>query len=508
MQIIFGSDSNPNAIISAIVEKYAENTCITRGETGEKLSYRQIHELSGRVAGYLKKLGLRKGSAFSFLSRNCPEFFIFYIASMKLGTLMVPTIVDLPAISLADLFRRFNIKAVFYAEDQADKIKELMTHYPQIQAFFLGTIIKNVSDCTEPVEDYEKVTADDPISIYFSSGTTGEPKGIAHSIKNLLSDAASLTDSYRFSSSDTQVGILPCYHTALNAYGFWPSFVLGSNFVVFDKFHRKDFWKNLSDYHASFVEVVPTILAMLMNPAEDLKKYNLTALKFIGSGSAPLALNLKRKFEEIFKVRVVVHYGLSEASVTHHNSSHVHSNTQVSIGKPISICETRIMDNGKVVPNGTLGEIVMRGPNIVSGYYKNPEETSNVFIDNWFYTGDLGFRDNHGFYYITGRKKEMISRGGEKIFPNEVDNVLLGIPGIKEVATIGIPSELYGEEIAAYVVASGSVDESRIIEHCKSRLPLFKCPKEILFIEVIPKTPSGKILRRLLVEKYKKALKT
>ena len=499
---------NFHEFFSHQAEIFGDNICLTNGDRPEVLySFKDLNSIVTKVAIFLSSIGVKKGDRFAVITRNSPEFMFLYLASMKLGSLIMPLVIDLPPEGILRQVQRFGIKAIFFSDESRLSVEEAhrldSRIMPQgLDIFGLKDSIKGISQETTL---FDNVSLDDPGSFYFSSGTTGEPKGIPQSPRNLLSAAEALVGVYGFSPKDTQMGVLPCYHTALVTYGFWPSFFVGSNFILFERFHKTEFWKNLARHRVSFVEVVPTILSMLLYPPEVISSHDLTNLKFIGSGSAPLSPALHQKFEDTFGIKVANQYGLSETAPTHFNPPERNLRKEGSIGKSMANVEARVVDErGEEAPNMDPGEIAMRGDSVVAGYYNNPQATSEAYRNGWFYTGDLGYRDSDGFYFLSGRKKEMISRGGEKIYPNEVDNVLATCEGLKEAATVGIPDPVYGEEVASFVVLidDSAASEESIKEHCARFLPAFKCPKKIFFIDEVPKTASGKIIRRKLLELY------
>ncbi|OHA04240.1 MAG: hypothetical protein A3J58_01065 [Candidatus Sungbacteria bacterium RIFCSPHIGHO2_02_FULL_52_23] len=496
---------NFDEFFTAQCAKFAASPCLTEGETGKSYSYAEMDAWVDRTAAYLVSLGLTKGDRFATLTRNCPEFFFLYLASLKLGTLIVPLAVDIPAEGIRRMAERFGICTLFFGGESEALVAGLGDTIPTLIP--IRSLAEKVPADRPDKSLFQNITMDDAGSLYSSSGTTGVPKGIPHTARNLLAAGRSLADVYGFGPTDTQMGVLPCYHTALAMYGFWPSVMVGSNFVLFERFHRTRFWQDLAHYKIAFVEVVPTILTILLNASEEGIEYDLKSLRFIGCGSAPLPVNLHHAFEDKFKVQVANQYGLSEAAPTHLNPPERAKRKDGSIGRPISVCEVKVVsESGEEVKTGETGELIMRGDNVIKGYYELPAESSAVFRDGWFWTGDLGYKDADGFYFLAGRRKEMISRGGQKVYPNEVDNILLGAVGVKEAATIGVPDPVYGEEVVSYVtpVDGTTPDEGAILAYCATLLPKYKCPKKIIFIDEIPKTPSGKIMRRVLAEKYAK----
>lgn len=487
-------------------KRFGSRPCITDGETKKEYSYHEVNSLVDKTAAFLWARGLRKGDRFGVLTRNSPEFLLLYLASMKLGTLIVPLVIDTPTEGIGNLIKKFSLKALFFSAERAVDIPVLERAIEN--GIFTMPIAELQSSIRELAEDwsiFSDTMLNDPGSLYFSSGTTGEPKGIPQSPKNLLTAAAALAESYQFTEDDTQVGVLPCYHTALVTYGFWPSLWAGSNFVVFERFHKTTFWKNLAEYKASFVEVVPTILVMLLNSPEDVSRYDLSHVKFIGSGSAPLFESLHAEFERTFGVRVANQYGLSETAPTHFNDPRNADRKLRSIGMSMPFIAIRILkEDGAEASSEEMGEIVMKGDSIIDAYHENPGESKRVFREGWFYTGDVGYKDADGYYYITDRKKEMISRGGAKIYPSEIDALLVSMTEIREAATVGVPDAVYGEVAVSYVVPKENAEFSseKILNRCRELLPSYKCPSKIIAIDEIPKTPSGKIMRRVLTEKH------
>ena len=488
------------------VRKYGKLPCLTDGETGEIWTYKELNSKVNQTVNFLKTMGLKKGDRFASIMRNYPEFLFFYLTSMKLGTLIVPMAVDLPPKKIADNFRRFGISLAIVDEENLLKFDEVRKELGSIKVFSLGkenNISKELSKMSSDVGEIKFPTINTPGSLYCSSGTTGEPKGIPQSPKNLLTAGESLAEAYGFGSSDKQMGILPCYHTALATYGFWPSFCVGSEFVLFKKFSKSNFWINIEKYRIVFTETVPTMLIMLMNPPEDISRYDMNSLKFIGSGSATLLPEVHRKFEDTFGVIVCNKYGLTETEPTNFNPPQREFRKEGSIGKALPMCEVRVMkENGSFCKPGEIGEIIMKGDNVVDGYFNNEEETRKAFVNGWFHSGDMGYYDQDGFYFLVSRKKDIIIRGGSNIYPDEVDRILFSHPTILESATFGIPDEIYGEEVMSCIVLKkgSNITEEDLIKYCQERLEKYKCPKKIKFVDNIPKTPSGKLSRRKVIE--------
>jgi long-chain acyl-CoA synthetase len=250
------------------------------------------------------------------------------------------------------------------------------------------------------------------------------------------------------------------------------------------------------------------MLSMLLNnPKSKIHNPKSRSLRFAMCGSAPVPAEILKKFEETFGCLVIEGYGLSESTCRSTFNPPSEDRRPGSCGKPIGNEMKIFDDNDREVGDGELGEIVLRGPNIFKGYYKNAEATATAFANGWFHTGDIGYRDADGFFYIADRKSDMIIRGGENIYPREIDDVLYTHPAVAHAAVIGVPDELYGEEVAAFVVLEdgSQVKEDELIAFCREHLADFKCPKTIHFVDDIPKGPTGKLLKRELARSHKMA---
>jgi len=489
------------------------NLCLTDGETGKSYTFESLNRRVNQACNLLLELGLNTGDKFATFMTNSIEFIVMYLASMKVGTLIVPLAVDMPQMKIERMFNELKIKIAITDKIRFKPLDAIRNRLNSLQEIFTikydnkNDLNNALSKMPEDIDNVSVSTLSTPGSLYFSSGTTGTPKGIPQSPKNLLVAAENLAAAYGFGVADTQMGILPNYHTALVTYGFWPGFCVGSNFVLFEKFSRTNFWKNIEKYRVAFVEVVPTIISMIMNPPEDISKYNISSIKFIGSGSAPLSPDLQRRFEDTFGVLIANKYGLSETEPTHFNPPQRELRKEGSIGKPLPMCEVRIVkEDGTLCISNEIGEIIMRGENVVSGYYKDSTATADAFRNGWFYTGDLGYFDKDGFYFLVDRKKDIIKRGGAIVFPNEIDQLLLSHPKVVEATAFGVPDEIYGEILKACIVLKqgSKVTPDELIEYCRQRLEGYKCPSEVYIIKEIPKTHSGKLLRRELKEMFLK----
>jgi long-chain acyl-CoA synthetase len=282
--------------------------------------------------------------------------------------------------------------------------------------------------------------------------------------------------------------------------------IAGASTVVSPKFSASKFWQIIEDYRITSFGSVATMLSMLLqkkselNPKSEIENRKSETLRFAMCGSAPVPVEVLKKFEETFGCLVIEGYGLSESTCRSTFNPPNTARRAGSCGKPIGN-EMKIFDeNDEELKDGELGEIVLRGENIFKGYFKNEAATKKAFANGWFHTGDIGSRDADGFFYIADRKSDMIIRGGENIYPREIDELLYTHPAVEAAAVVGVPDELYGEAVAAFVVLKRdeTASEEEIIDFCKQHLADYKCPQTVRFVENIPKGATGKLLKREL----------
>ena len=347
--------------------------------------------------------------------------------------------------------------------------------------------------------------ANDVALLMYTSGTTGTPKGVLLTHRNLIANARNISAEHRLTPDDRVLASLPLYHINGLVVTLLAPLFHGGSAVLCSRFSARTFWRDVALHACTWINVVPTIVAYLLN-AEEACTYDLSALKFCRSASAALPADHHRAFEARFGIGIIETMGMTETAAPVFSNPYEMSRRRVgSIGLP-SGGEARVIDReGRECAANECGELVLRGDQVMGGYYKRPEETAAAFTaDGWLRTGDLGYRDADGYFYINGRAKELIIKGGENIAPREIDEALLRHPDVLDAAAVGVPDPAYGQEIVAFVVprlsdGRSAPDPAALREHCVRELGRYKTPKEFRFVDELPRGPSGKVQRLKLV---------
>jgi long-chain acyl-CoA synthetase len=440
---------------------------------------------------------------------NSPEYIIAYFACFHLGAIAGPINSLLKPQELSYVLANSEAKALLVHTEYKPKVEAIQGELPELrhiiefdhEAEATSEFAGAGSSPPSPV-----IGKDDEAIIIYTSGTTGKPKGCLLTHGNLLANARQIASWLKFTERDRLLTLMPLFHmNAVSVTTLTPLYA-GASTVVSPRFSASRFWQIISDYEITSFGSVATMLARLLStyPEGTPAGLKTAQLRFAMCGSAPVPAEMLKRFEETFDCLVIEGYGLSESTCRSTFNPPDERRRPGSCGMPIGN-EMRIVDEeDRDVPMGELGEIVLRGENILKGYYKNPQATAEAFRQGWFHTGDIGYRDRDGFFYIVDRKSDMIIRGGENIYPREIDEVLYLHPSVAAAATIGVPDAVYGEEVAAFVVLKEGAETNaeEIISFCRERLADYKCPKSVRLVKDIPKGPTGKLLKRELARQY------
>jgi long-chain acyl-CoA synthetase len=480
------------------VQRYGEY--VSLAFEGRELTNGEQQRAANRLANALRRLGLGPGDRVVVMLPNGPEVLQAYTAILKLGAVIVPVVFLLGPEEIRHILDHSGAKLLVTSPDLAWKAEGWRGRIALVGGEAAGALtwdelVEPETDVFAPLDR----RPDDLAVILYTAGTTGQPKGVALSHANLLSNARSAASLYELDRTRWTLAVLPLSHsyglTLMNAGN-----ILGTRSVLLRWFNPELVLETIQRYRVQQMSGVPTMFVYLLN-FPDADRFDTSSMKLWGSGAAPLPVEIVEPFEKRFGGRVLEGYGLTEASPV--VSAHRYSGERRlgSVGQPIPGVEVAIVDDDdRALAVGEVGEVCVRGANVMLGYYRMPEETARTIRNGWLHTGDMGRLDADGFLYIVERKKDLIIRGGFNIYPREVEDVLYAHPAVGEAAVVGTRDAVMGEDVLAFVVpkAGTSPTADELIAFCQERLAKYKCPKQVRFLETLPKSPIGKILRKEL----------
>jgi len=479
---------------------HADRVAVRVNETA--VTYEDLAQASSRVAGMLRERGVGPGDPVGIMLPNVAEFAVVYYGVLRAGAVVVPMNPLLKAREVSYYLGDSGARLIFAwhgfaGEAQAGAQQAGAEAVVVDPATFPGLVAAAAPD--DGVAGRE---GDDTAVILYTSGTTGSPKGAELTHANLARNAEVVrTDLFRLTPDDVIFGGLPLFHAFGQTCALNTAVATGACVTLLPRFTPGQALEILAAHRVSVFEGVPTMyVALLGHPGREA--YDTSALRLAVSGGAALPVEVLRGFEEAFGCQVLEGYGLSETSPVASFNHPDRPRKPGSIGTPIRGVQMRVVDKeGNEVPQGDVGEIVIRGHNLMKGYWRRPEDTANAVPDGWFRTGDMGRVDADGYYEIVDRKKDMIIRGGYNVYPREIEEVLYEHPAVAEAAVIGLPHPALGEEVGAAVVlkpgAGITADELR--DHVKSQVAAYKYPRAVWIVDELPKGATGKIVKREIV---------
>jgi len=495
-------EDNVRLLLESRVAEYGNKPFLFSEADGREWSYADFDRAVNRTANLLLLRGIRKGDVVSLLMPNSAEYVIAYFACWKIGSLAGPINSRLKAEEIGWVVANSGSKLMLVGSEFVGNVPAAMTgEEPRFAIFDDAATATHGHSEDLPAVD---LTTDDDAIIIYTSGTTGKPKGCLLTHGNLIANARQISEWMGFGPDDRLLTVMPLFHMNAVSVTTMTALYAGGSTVVSPKFSASRFWNIIDRYKVTSFGSVATMLSMLLAKSQPPTLAH-DSLRFAMCGSAPVPAEVLRRFEETFGCLVIEGYGLSESTCRSTFNPPNENRRPGSCGKPIGNDMAVFNENDEPLPDGELGEIVLRGPNICKGYFKNPEETAKAFAKGWFHTGDIGYRDADGFYYIADRKSDMIIRGGENIYPREIDDLLYTHPAVAAAAVIGVPDALYGEEVTAFIVLKNGHKPTaeEIIGFCRKHLADYKCPKTVHFVDEIPEGPTGKLLKRELANMYK-----
>ena len=527
-------DSTLGNVLSQTAQKFPDHTALLF--FGKKISYSELDGLVNRFAQALAGLGVRKGDRVAIMLPNIPQMVIAYYGTLRTGAIAVAT---------NPLYHEHELE-VQLKDSGAETLVAVDMFYPVISPVLPRTGVKRLILCgikdylpfplnllypikakiekqwvsvkrVPPIHDFlsllkealatpvkTAVSPDDTAILQYTGGTTGTPKGAVLTHRNLVANAVH-NKVWLVGGKEGEekiLAVIPFFHvygmtTAMNL-----GVLLGAELILLPKFHTKEVLEFINKYRPT---IFPGIQAMYLAIGNypKIHKYDLTSIKAAISGAGPLMREVQDRFEQLTKARIVEGYGLSEASPVTHCNPVFGRRKLGSIGLPFPDMDAMIVDietGEKVMPVGETGELVVKGPQVMKGYWNKPEETAQTLRGGWLHTGDIARMDEEGYFFIVDRIKDMIKTVGENVYPREVEEVLFTHPKVKDVVVVGLPEEFKGEKIKAYIILKEGMTATaaELIQYCREQLSKFKVPKEIEFRKELPKTLVGKVLRRVL----------
>ncbi len=489
---------------------------------GEKLTNWELLDLGRRMHAALSELGLKRGNRAVVLMMNHALVYPVFQGIFRSGATAIPVMPQAAAAELRYVLADTEAEMVVTDVERLPTVREAVAGLPHVRHILVQGGADNLEakppelrldDLAKaaPQQELPPIDPSDVAIMLYSSGTTGRPKGVLLSHANLLASAdavleASMLDSWE--GPRITLSAMPIAHifgvAIMSDLLMTPEHMAGcSKLIQMRWFDSERFMALIHEHRCTTFAAVPTILAVMLNhPAAS--KYDMTCLKEVIVGGAPLPVELGLKFIERYPCRIREVYGLTEATGLGTVNRRTEAFRPGSAGRAYCNTELRILDdNDQPLPPGERGEICLRGPIVMQGYHNRPDETEKIMRGGWLHTGDIGYLDDDGYLFVVDRKKDMIIRGGENIFPAELEAVLHEHPAVAEAAVVGVPDEVYGETVVAFVVPKPGTEvaEAELIEHVGTQVARFKAPSRVHFLSALPKGGIGKILRRELREK-------
>ncbi|MFZ3578662.1 fatty acid--CoA ligase family protein [Virgibacillus sp. DJP39] len=482
----------------------------------KETTYMELEGAVTKFASYLGEMGYKKGDHIALVVGNSPYYIIGLYGALRLGAVVIPINPLYTAHEMTYILKNGDVKAVITMDVLMEKFEAIAEHLPSVKHYiscesgkevsFDGySILTKMKSFSEIVAkgnlDFEapSLNEEDLAVILYTSGTTGKPKGAMLTHKNLYSNAKDVADYLAINGEDRVIAALPMFHVFCLTVSLNAPLMNGGTILIVPSFSPQEVFRIAQEQEATVFAGVPTMYNYLLQSVTGNEE-SFSGIRLCISGGASMPVALLKQFEQAFQVRISEGYGLSEASPVTCFNPLDRPRKPGSIGMDILNVKNKVVDEfGEEVAVGEVGELVVQGPNVMKGYYKMPEETAIALRDGWLYTGDMARTDEEGYFYIVDRKKDMIIVGGYNVYPREVEEVFYLHPSISEAAVIGTPDANTGEAVTAFVVSKDpSLTKDTLHEFCKGHLAKYKVPKEIEFLDELPKNTTGKILRKNL----------
>jgi long-chain acyl-CoA synthetase len=488
---------NLASLLTESAERVPESPAIRLGDA--ELGYGKLDDLSARLATLLREKGVERGDRVGVMLPNVPDFPVAYYGVLRAGTVVVPMNVLLKRREIAFYLEDSGTKLLLawhgFAEEARDGADDAGAELVEVEP---GSFAATLAEL-EPTPGLTETAEDDTAVILYTSGTTGKPKGAELTHMNLFRNAdVSSRTTCEIAAGDVVLGALPLFHSFGQTVGMNASLKVGACLTLVPKFDPGEALTTMQRDKVTHFYGVPTMFGALLHHPER-EDYDTSSLRTCITGGASMPVEVLRGFEEAMGAVVLEGYGLSETSPVACSNHPDDERKAGSIGTPIEGVEMRVVDeDDNEVAQGEVGEIVIRGHNIMKGYWQRPDATEEAMRGGWFHSGDMARIDEDGCFYIVDRKKDLIIRGGYNVYPREVEEVLFEHPKIREAAVVGVPHNEWGEEIGAAVVLHEGEElaPEEVSAYVKERIAAYKYPRLVWFLDDLPKGPTGKILKR------------
>jgi long-chain acyl-CoA synthetase len=503
-----------SAALSIHPETLTELLRVRAGELGNatfvrsaevEWSYEEFARRVSEIAAGLQAVGVEPGDVVAIILPNCPEYLEAWWGVLWAGGVFNPVNPAFTGREAAQILADSGASVVICRPEFAEALERHRAELPALRRVL--TVVPRPDDPLGPLRgdgSLPEPVAVEPEALahlVYTSGTTGKPKGAMLSHANYIADIRMFAELLPLARGDVLGMVLPLFHVNAQLVTTMLPMLIGAQAAMWDRFSATEFWTKVGEFEPVTFSSVPTMLAALLNaPGADEAETN--TLRFVICGAAPLSPSLFRRFEEKFGVAILEGYGLTEGACTSTLNPFWGPRKIGSIGPAIRGQDVAVLDaeDNEVTP-GERGELCLRGPNIMMGYLGNPDATAEALRGGWLHTGDVGYVDEDGYYFLVDRKKDMIIRGGENVYPREIEDVLLEHSGVQAAAVVGRLDEVRGEEVHAVLVLADAVDLAEVEEHCRERLAPFKVPSSWDVVEDLPKTATGKIDKKVLRER-------
>lgn len=514
-------------ILEKASEKAPQQAAVICGKT--RHNYGQLKHRVDRLASALISLGLQKGDRMALIHRNCHRFMEIYYAAAKIGVVLVPVNYRLSTEDFSYILNDSQAKVLIAQPDLVSCLREKKADLSLLKEIVLAgpkmnrdrsagldyeTLVRNTSLEQQPSSEVEDT---DMAQIYYTSGTTGRPKGVILTHRNNLVHAKSAIRELNLTESDRWLHVSPMFHLA-DAWAVWALTQVSATHVMLPGFDSLSTFEAIENHKITLSNFIPTMLNLMVN-RPDAKNFDFSSLRFVMSGGAPIAKKVVKKIIDVFKCDYIQTYGLTETSpfltmsILNEEARSLPFEEKLEImvttGRPFDRVQLKVVkEDGSEISSDEkdVGEIIVKGETVTPGYWRLPEETARRLVDNWLHTRDLAVINPAGYVTIVDRMDDVILTGGENIYSIEVEDVLYSHPCVLEAAVIGVPDPVWGEAVTAVVVVKEGrrLTADKVIRFCKKRMAPFKAPKKVIFSDSLPKTGSAKICKFKLREKYGK----